>query len=237
MQINKALIWAEHKLKKIKTASLDAEILLSHALNKQKSFLYTYPEKKLTPSQFVRFDKYVSRRAENEPAAYITRHKEFYGLDFKINKYTLIPRPETEHLVEKILKNKKIKTIADIGTGSGCIAIALAKNNPGLKIYATDISAKALAVAKKNTKLHKIKNITFKKGNLLEPLKNTKLDALAANLPYLSEKTYKKNYEQLKYEPKNALLAGKDGLDCYKKLFSQINKLKYKPKYIYIELI
>ena len=138
-------------------------------------------------------------------------------------------------MVEEVLKNKKIKRLADIGTGSGCIAIALAKNNPELKIYAADISAKALIIARKNAKKYKLKNIIFKKGNLLEPIKNIKLDAVVANLPYLSKKIYKKNYHNLKFEPKNAMLAGKDGLDYYRKLFEQIKKLKYKPKYIFYE--
>jgi len=231
MQINNLLFWAIKK-----TTALDAEVLLSHTLNKPKSFLYTYPEKKLTQAQVRKYKSLISRRAKHEPVAYITGHKEFYGLDFYVNQHTLIPRPETEALVEKIIKNKDIHSIADIGTGSGCIAIALAKNNPKLNIYAIDISSKALTVARKNAKAHKVKNITFKQGNLLEPIKNIKLDAIVANLPYLSEKVYKKNYQHLKYEPKQALYAGKDGLDYYKKLLKQINKLKHKPQ-LYIELI
>ena len=237
MNIQQALVSGTEKLKsaKIISASLDAEILLSWTLNKPKSYLFTYPEKKLTQAQLAKFEKYISRRSKNEHVAYLTSHKEFYGLDFLVNKNVLIPRPETELLVEEVLKNKKIKRLADIGTGSGCIAIALAKNNPELKIYAADISAKALIIARKNAKKYKLKNIIFKKGNLLEPIKNIKLDAVVANLPYLSKKIYKKNYHNLKFEPKNAMLAGKDGLDYYRKLFEQIKKLKYKPKYIFYE--
>lgn len=236
MTIRGCLIWATNKLSKIKSASLDAEILLSWTLKKPKSYLYTYPERKLINRELAKYKQYISRRAKGEPVAYLIGHKEFYGLDFLVNKHVLIPRPETELLVEEVLKNKKIKRIADIGTGSGCIAIALAKNNPKLKIYATDISANALIIARKNTKKYKLKNIIFKKGNLLEPVKNMKLDAIIANMPYLSKKIYKKNYDNLKFEPKIALLAGDDGLDCYRKLFHQINKLKHPPKYIYCEI-
>ena len=238
MNLFQALNWASQKLSKskIESAMLDAEILLSFVLKNPKEFIYAHPEDTISKIQDTRYKKYLLRRIKGEPVAYIIGHKEFYGLDFLVNKNVLIPRPKTELLVEEILKNKNIKIIADIGTGSGCIAIALAKNNPKLKIYATDISARALEVAGQNAKFHKVK-ITFKKGNLLEPIKHIKLDALVANLPYLSKKIYQKNYSQLKFEPKLALLAGQGGLECYKKLFSQIRKLKHKPKYIYIEFI
>ena len=132
MTIQQSLAWATIKLqrKNIPSATLDADILLSHTLNKDKAFIYAHPNHSLTQNQVTKFKKLINHRAKGEPVAYLIGHKEFYKLNFMVNKNVLIPRPETELLVDEVLKNKKIKTIADIGTGSGCIAIALAKNNP-----------------------------------------------------------------------------------------------------------
>ena len=210
---------------------LDFDLLLASALGKTREFVFTYPETRLTATQTKTFIKNLRRRQKGEPLAYLVGHKEFFGLDFLVNKNVLIPRPETELMVEEVLKNKKIKTVADIGTGSGCIAISLAKNNPGLKVYATDVSAGALKVARQNAKKHNVK-IIFKKGSLLKPLKNVRLDAIAANLPYLpagrqvAGRAWKNNSSAestgLKFEPASALFAGKKGLQLYKELFKQI---------------
>ena len=245
MNIKQTLIWATNKLK-IKTASLDAEVLLSNVLKKPKEFLYTYPEKELTNQQTEKFKKLISRRAKFEPIAYLTNQKEFYGLNFYVDKCVLIPRPETELLVEEVLsqiyklqtKSYKI-TIADIGTGSGCIAITLAKHLPKATIYAADISKTALTLAKKNAKKHQVK-IKFYQGDLIKPLKNKKIDLIVANLPYLDD-NYKNllkssNKMSLKFEPKMALRGGKFGLDVYQRLFIQINQLKNKPKLIIGEI-
>ncbi len=169
--------------------------------------------------------------------AYILGHKEFYGLDFKVNKNTLIPRPETELLVEEILKLKpKDKNIIDIGTGSGNIIISLAKNiKNNNTFWGVDISPKALSVARYNAKKNKAeKRIKFIKSDLLNFIlksKNHKLKTkeliIVANLPYLSQKIYSSAMPDVKnYEPKSALLSGPDGLNHYKKLLRQIRSLK-----------
>ncbi|MFH1226121.1 MAG: HemK/PrmC family methyltransferase, partial [bacterium] len=144
MNIKKILKQAAEKLKaaKIDSAFLDADILLAFTLKKPKEFLYSYPEKKLTKNQLAKFNQLINRRAKREPVAYLINRKEFYGLDFYVDKNVLIPRPLTETLVEEIIKkvkNKKV-VIADIGTGSGCIAITLKKHLPQATIYAIDIS-------------------------------------------------------------------------------------------------
>ncbi len=240
MDIQQSLTWATQKLNKknIQSAALDADILLSHAINKAKAFIYSHPDHQLTKSQLTKFKKLINRRTRGEPVAYLTGHKEFYHLGFIINKNVLVPRPETELLVDEVLKNKKIKIIADIGTGSGCIAISLAKNNSHLKIYASDISAKAINLAKKNSLKHKTtKRITFIKSDLLKPFTNIKLDAIVANLPYLDRKIKYDNLTiGLKFEPSIALYSGPDGLDAYRRLIAQIPKLKYPPQYIYLEI-
>jgi release factor glutamine methyltransferase len=237
--------------KKILSAHLDAEILLSYVLKKPREFILAHPEKKLTKSQVARCALCVMRRIKGEPIAYITGHKEFYGLDFFVNKNVLIPRPETELMVDEALKILKAKDtrclighrvsriIIDVGTGSGCIIITLAKNlNSKFKIqnskfFATDISKPALAIARKNAKLHQVdKQIKFLHGNLLEPIikkiksleiRNYNL-VILANLPYLTPAQIK-NSPSIKYEPKLALSAGKDGLKYYRRLFKQIKNV------------
>jgi len=228
--------------KKLNSSSplLDAELLLAKTLNKSKEYLYSYPEKKLTLKQLNEFKKYLNRRNKGEPIAYILGYQEFFNLKFKVNQNGLIPRPETEILVEQVIKfvkNKKYK-ITDIGVGSGAIIIALAKNLPG-QFYGTDTSAKALSVAKLNTKEHQVK-IKFLKGNLLEPIKNIKADIITANLPYLdkAEKNLLPSSDNigLKFEPKIAWDGGTDGLKYYKKFFSQLKKYKLRPKAIFLEI-
>jgi len=222
-----------------KIDNLDLDCILTHVLGKTRAWLYAHSEHECRPTQNQKINALIRRRAQGEPLAYLTGHKEFFGLDFFVNKYTLIPRPETEMLVEEILKNKDIKTIADIGTGSGCIAVALAKNNPKLKIYAVDISAPALKIARKNAKKHDVE-IIFKQGNLRDPIKNISLDVIVANLPYVPDKLKKKTVtpktRALKFEPARALYAGPRGLDVFEQFFQQLQKIKHQPKYIYLEI-
>jgi release factor glutamine methyltransferase len=220
--------------KKNSSACLDAELLLSHVLKKPRSYLYIWPEKKITKKQETRYRRLVAGRLKEEPVAYLVRDKEFYGLNFYVDKNVLIPRPETECLVEEIFKTIRHKpyaighklTIADIGTGSGCLAITLKKYLPKAKIYASDISKKALAVAKKNAKKHKVK-IFWKHGDLLTPLKKIKFNIIMTNLPYLTSRQMKN--KTIQAEPKSALFGGQDGLDIYRELLNQIKELKYRP--------
>ena len=190
-------ILAEANLKlqqiKIKNPHLETEILLSNILKKPREFIFTHPETQLTKSQITNFKFQITERIKGKPLAYITGYKEFYGFDFRINKNVLIPRPETELMVEETLKritrNAKHITLIDVGTGSGCIIITLAKlltnsklpispqpnkfsaGQANFKFLATDISQSALTIARQNAKLHKVnKKIKFLRGNLLEPI-------------------------------------------------------------------
>jgi release factor glutamine methyltransferase len=224
-----------------KIDALDLELIIAHGIRKTREFVLAHPEYKIPKLKIENLKLKISRRMRGEPLAYILGHKEFYGLDFRINQHTLIPRPETELLVELALKeirDTKYKipdTIIDIGTGSGNIIIGLAKNLKARnKFIATDISPKALTVAKYNARKHKVdKKIKFLRGNLLEPIiKNTKYQILntkyiiIANLPYLSKKIYNATAKDVKnYEPKSALLSSKKGLAHYEKLLKQIKKL------------
>lgn len=240
MNIAQALNFGQQQLQQTSTsASLDAEVLLSFILNKPKEFLLTNLKSSITFWQKVKFLLLINKRKNGWPIAYLTSNKEFYGLNFFVNRNVLIPRPETEILVEYIISEAKPnQVIADIGTGSGCIAISLAKNLPN-KVIATEISAKAIKVGKKNAIANAVK-IQFFTGNLLEPIKNEKIDIIAANLPYVNEDFKKQPITpanaSLKYEPKNALYAKYFGLEKYKQLFDQIKNLAYQPSLIICEI-
>jgi len=175
MTIKQVLLRAIQSLQKITDEPhLDAEVLLSFTIKKPKIWLYAHSEKKLKKTEEIKFKKLIAQRKNGTPVAYLVGHKEFFDLDFMVDKNILIPSPDTELMIEEILKStpldKKI-SIADVGTGCGNIAITLAKHLPLAKIYAIDISKNALKVAQKNAKKHKTdKQIIFLNGNLLEPL-------------------------------------------------------------------
>jgi len=232
------LATAKLSAKSFDSPRLETEILLSHVLKKPCEFLLAHGEKKLSSSQISSFKLLISKRLNGEPAAHLIGHKEFYGLDFIVNKNVLIPRPETELMVEEALKlvahNSQLATLIDVGTGSGCIIITLAKlfNESRItnhELWGIDISAGALAVASKNAKTHHVyKKIKFLKGNLLTPIINDSKFLLLnsylivlANLPYLTPKQIK-NSPTIKHEPKSALAGGPDGLKYYRQLFRQI---------------
>lgn len=176
MTWQEALVRAAEVLKqnRIEDATLESELLLRHTLKIDRVRLYVESERELTSEQETTFRQLVDRRLKGEPTAYITGHREFYGLDFGVSPAVLIPRPETELLVEKALaltKSRPVSTIADIGTGCGAIAVSLAKHLPNSRIYATDISAEALRVARANSERHGVADsVILLQGNLLEPL-------------------------------------------------------------------
>jgi release factor glutamine methyltransferase len=225
---------------------LDIELILAFILKKSREHILTHPETKLTNSQITNYQLLINRRLNGEPLAYITGHKEFYALDFKVNKNVLIPRPETELMVEEAMQiaqrashSAHRTTIIDVGTGSGCIITTLAHliKNYELRImnydlYGIDVSKEALAVAKQNAKKNTVNDIIkFIHGNLLIPFLNkSKIQnpkskiIITANLPYLTP-TQIKNSPTIKFEPKLALTAGADGLKYYRQLFKQIKIL------------
>lgn len=237
---------------KYKLSSLDAGILLSLAGNFSKEYILAHPEKKLSPAQTKKFNFFCARRSNGEPIAYITGKKEFFGLEFLVNKKVLIPRPETELLVECALnkiQNTRYQipnTIVDIGTGSGNIIISIAKNIPykikkKIKFYAIDISKESLKVARSNAHENKLENkIKFVQSDMLEYFskRKTKFENIfiIANLPYISRDIYQRNYKNLKYEPKLALCSQNNGLDHYLRLFKQIRPLSIAHCSLFIEI-
>ncbi|UCD09562.1 MAG: peptide chain release factor N(5)-glutamine methyltransferase [Dehalococcoidales bacterium] len=199
----------------IHDALLESEVLLMHVLKINRVKLHIDIDNDLTSQQYEEFRVLIQRRLQGEPSAYITGNREFYGLDFFVNPDVLIPRPETEILVEQAIamaKKQSYKKIIDAGTGSGVVAVCLALNLPNAIIYATDISAPALDVASKNCQRHKVEDrITLLQGNLLEPLPEP-VDMIVGNLPYVTNT----DIQQVKtagYEPAIALSGGEDGLE------------------------
>ena len=214
-------------------ARLDAQLLLSHTLRTERSFLYAYPEHVLTSKQEQHYQTLIERRSRGEPIAYLIGHKEFYGLDFLIDKRVLIPRPETELLVEaalnacrKMLDAGRTPIVADIGTGSGAIPVTLAVLEPRLLyLYASDISADALDVAYLNCLRHHVEDrVRLLHGDLLAPLPEP-VDLLTANLPYIgTDELEELPLDVRTYEPHLALFSGPLGLDLMLRFFQELQR-------------
>lgn len=207
----------------IEDAAFEGEILLRHVMEIDRTALFSNPDTLMTPEQAGKLKSLIQRRISGEPSAYITGHREFYGLDFHVNENVLIPRPETELLVEKALKkakNHNITRIADAGTGCGAIAVTLALNLTDAKIYATDISEAALEVAAINCKRHGVSDrVTLLQGDMLGPVPE-RVDMITANLPYVKAGDIP-DRGPISYEPVTALDGGKDGLDMLKEIYRQ----------------
>ncbi len=217
MLISQYLIVATEKLANCSDSPrLDAEILLAFSLNKNRTWLATWPDKTLKKNQQGTFYALLKRRLNGEPIAHITESREFWSLDLTVNKETLIPRPETELMVEKILQLYPVSTqikLLDLGTGSGAIALAIASERPSWQITATDESANALDIAKLNAQHHKLNNITFIEGNWFSPLNNRQFDIIVSNPPYIPDTDPHLLQGDLRFEPVSALASGLDGLD------------------------
>jgi release factor glutamine methyltransferase len=208
----------------IHDALLEGEILLRHVLGRTRAQLFSDLNGNVSPSQLENMMKLVARRVSGEPSAYIIGRREFYSLDFKVDKNVLIPRPETELLVEKAIglcRSYPISKVADIGTGCGAIAISLSVSLPEMTIYATDISSAALEVARENGRIHGVTDrIILLQGDMLEPLPEP-VDMVIANLPYV-RKADMSAKGPLSFEPELALNGGEEGLDKIKTLCGQV---------------
>lgn len=211
----------------IPSARLDAEILLSFCLKRDRLDFFKNPEMQITKNKQADFKKLVARRLKWEPVAYITGRKEFWSFTLEVNKDVLIPRPDTEVIVEEALSICKTQAfdkprILDIGTGGGAIALALAKELPQAKIVATDISPAALTLARKNARrLGLAKQIEFPRGDLFEPVDGI-FDIIVSNPPYIANQEYQELPAGVKdYEPRQALWAGQTGVEFYEKLIYQ----------------
>jgi release factor glutamine methyltransferase len=209
------------------TPELDSQVLLAHILDKSRSWVAAHPEAPLTQSQLASVEDAVSQLESGEPLPYVLGHREFFGLDFELSPDVLIPRPETELLVERAIKwlgaSNLRRTVADVGTGSGCIAISIAKHISDAKIIATDLSLPALEVARRNACKHNVmKRIDFVQCDLLPPHPDSlptdqHFDLICANLPYIPSQTLRE-LPIYGREPTLALNGGTDGLDILRRL-------------------
>ena len=202
------------------TPRLDVELLLTYALDRPRSYLYAYTESTLTAETQDFLVELIERRANGEPIAYILGQKEFYALEFSVTRDTLIPRPETEHLVDWVLANLGTQAmIADLGTGSGAIAITLAHQRPHWQVHATDASMAALTVAIQNAERYHLHNIEFYLGDWYQALPKKNYTAIISNPPYIAADD--PHLANLKFEPHQALCAAEQGLAAFKQIIAQ----------------
>lgn len=230
--INSLLTWTVNyfKSKGISSARLDAEVLLAHVLGQKRIYLYVHFDEPMEKTELAKFREYVAKRAKHIPVAQIIGQREFMGLDFKVTKDTLIPRPDTEILVENVItkvkekfKDKNSYDIVDIGTGSGAIILSLLNFLEKANGFTVDISPKAIEVAKENAQnLQVLDRCKFFVGDLFTPLVNKTFDVIVSNPPYIPKDDIESLEIDVKdYEPLSALTDNGDGLSFYKRLFSQ----------------
>ncbi len=205
---------------------LNAEILLMFVLGCDRAYLHAHSERELSSEESCRYQEALAQRSRGMPSQYITGHQEFWGMDFVVTPAALVPRPETEHLIETVLSRARslVKAkIVDVGTGSGCIAVALAKELPQAEIHATDISSAALDIARINAARHQLENrIQFHEGDLLAGFSSTNFDFVVSNPPYVGESEEDQvQLEVRKFEPRNAVFAGPKGTEVIARLIPQ----------------
>jgi len=214
---------------------LNAELLLMFTLGCDRAYLYAYPERKLSTDDQSRYDQALSEREHGVPTQYITGHQEFWGMDFIVTPAVLIPRPETEHVIERVLERARVGRapspadsfrVVDVGTGSGCIALALAKELPSAEIHATEISTAALEIARANAaRLQLEASVQFHCTDLLQGLELGAFDFVVSNPPYVGESEEDQvQLEVRKHEPHNAVFAGATGLEVIERLIPQAHE-------------
>ncbi|MGC2538104.1 MAG: peptide chain release factor N(5)-glutamine methyltransferase [Candidatus Sulfotelmatobacter sp.] len=232
MQLKPALISAIKTLaaENVPSARMNAELLLMFTLECDRAYLYAHPERDLTSDEITRYADILSERARGVPAQYITGHQEFWGIDLIVTPAVLIPRPETEHVIETVLAcvgrtllSASPFRLIDVGTGSGCIALALTKELPQAEIHATDVSSAALEIARANAARHQLQShIHFREADLLTGVDNDSFDFIVSNPPYVGESEEDQvQLEVRKFEPRNAVFAGPTGVEVIARLIPQ----------------
>jgi release factor glutamine methyltransferase len=212
--------------REVASPRLAAEVLLMYALDCDRAHLLAHPKRILTPDEMNEYHSFVHERASGKPTQYITGHQEFWGMDLLVGEAVLIPRPETEHSVEAVLElvraDSSIKKMVDVGTGSGCIALALAKELPGREIHATDISEIALAMAQENAERLGLTRVKFRHGDLLADVQAGSFDLIVSNPPYVGKDEPEKVQKIVRdWEPHVAVFGGATGLEIYERLVPQ----------------
>ena len=215
--IDTLLEQARQQLHGLEDGRLDAELLLAWLLKVERSHLYAHPQQAVAPEQQARFLHHISERRRGRPIAQLIGQWEFWSLELQVDEHTLVPRPETEHLVEwalELMPRDIAYNLADLGTGSGAIALAIASEHPRARIIATDISAHALRVARHNATRLGLETVYFSQGDWYQALGEALFEIIVSNPPYIEETDPCLTADGLSYEPRTALAAGADGLDA-----------------------
>lgn len=242
--VGRALVSAAQRLSETGSEStrLDSQVLLAHVLNQNRSWLFAHHDYELSDSECRAYADLITRRRQREPVAYLLGRKEFYGLEFAVDQRVLIPRPETELLVDLVLaqisdREGRPVVVADVGTGSGAIAITVAVHAPDAKVYGIDVSRDALDVAEENgRRLSPECGPTFLEGDLLSPLPEP-ADVIVANLPYIADEEYSGLQSDVRdYEPRLALKAGVEGLDLIERLLGQLSSKVHSSGAVLLEI-
>ncbi len=248
MQLKESLAQAIARLtaNQVPSPRLNAELLLMFTLSRDRAYLYAHPERELQGDEQARYDAALAERSRGVPAQYITGHQEFWGMDLIVTPAVLIPRPETEHVIEAVLQvlpdrhnitAQQSLRIADVGTGSGCISLALAKELPHAEIHATDISPAALEIARANAnRLQLDQRIQFHHGDLLAGLA-PRFDIIVSNPPYVGDSEEDQvQLEVRKFEPRHAVFAGATGLEVITRLVPQARSLLAPSGWLVMEI-
>jgi release factor glutamine methyltransferase len=229
---------ARTRLRHGDSGALDAEVLLAHVLNKPRSHLHAWPEAEVHAHQAAAYRRLLARRARGEPVAYLTGQREFWSLAFTVSEATLIPRPESELLVEQalaLLPADRPLRIADLGTGSGILAVTIARERNAWQVYASDRSTAALAVARRNAARLGTPDIAFLIGNWAESFGDRSLDAIVSNPPYVPEQDPHLVQGDVRFEPRSALTAGRHGLDHLAELTGDATRVLKPGGWLFLE--
>ena len=213
--VRNLLVDAEQRLQAIASARLDAEILLASSMNTDRAGLYAYPEREVPEAVVANFHLLLNKRVDHYPVAYLTGNKEFWSLELDVDQYTLIPRPETECVIEATLEymsDQQQYDILDLGTGSGAIALAIASERPACRVLAIDLSQEALAVAIGNALKHEIENVKFVQSDWFSKLRGRQFDLIIANPPYVESDDIGFSSGEIRHEPRLALDGGHHGM-------------------------
>jgi len=241
MTIQTALDFGRKILKKagIEDPEASTEFLLKKSMRISRTDLYLKSDKVLTKKEEIQYLNWLDQRRKHKPVWYITGEIEFYGLDLLVDSNVLVPRPETELMIEEILKKTKGRTgltALDVGTGSGAIILTLAKETPNGNFFASDISAEALSVSRKNAKKHNL-TVDFRKGDLLAPWVDQKFDLVTANLPYVPhEDMASLAFDIIHHEPRVALDGGEGGVEVYRRFFNELPAVLNKRALVFCEI-
>jgi release factor glutamine methyltransferase len=224
---------------RIGSPRMNAEVLLMFTLGCDRAYLFAHPERELTLDEQARFEQVLAERAGGKPSQYITGHQEFWGMDFLVSPAVLVPRPETEHVIEVVLplaRAVRHPRIVDVGTGSGCIALALAKELPHAEIHASDISQPALEIARANAaRLNFDARVQFHHGDLLAGFEAASIDFVVSNPPYVGESDIVER-QVFEHEPRNAVFAGKTGTEVIERLVPQAKQALKPGGWLVIEI-